>query len=128
MVDSTVQLSGPLFEAMHLRPEVREILREAEVEIGDRLLERVHYHLDANIKHPTPYYETQIVRQNIRGNETVHDRGIVYGPWLEGTSARNQTTRFRGYASFRKAQQEVDAITPAIVNEVIARNITRLGG
>jgi len=35
----------------------------------------------------------------------IHDSGVVYGPWLEGTSSRNQTTRFKGYASFRRVKQ-----------------------
>jgi len=26
---------------------------------------------------------------------------VVYGPWLEGESSRNKTTRFKGYRSFR---------------------------
>ena len=30
---------------------------------------------------------------------------VVYGPWLEGDSARNATTRFKGYQSFRKTAQ-----------------------
>ncbi len=33
----------------------------------------------------------------------VHDSNVVYGPWLEGVSSRNQTTRFKGYAMFRNA-------------------------
>ncbi len=32
----------------------------------------------------------------------------TYGPWLEGTGSRNQSTRFKGYASFRRAAQELD--------------------
>lgn len=128
MVDTSVILDGPMFQARGLRPEVRAILDEAEREVGNALLERVQFHLDANIRNPTPYYETQIIHERLGGVETVHDRGIIYGPWLEGTSTRNQTTRFKGYGSFRKANQEVDAISAGIVNDVIQRNIARLGG
>jgi len=32
----------------------------------------------------------------------------VYGPWLEGDSPRNATTRFKGYQSFRKTAQELE--------------------
>ena len=35
---------------------------------------------------------------------TIDDSGVVYGPWLEGTSARNETTRFKGYATFRRTR------------------------
>jgi hypothetical protein len=30
-----------------------------------------------------------------------------YGPWLEGTGSRNDTTRFKGYHGFRIATQEL---------------------
>lgn len=35
----------------------------------------------------------------------IDDSGVVYGPWLEGTSPRNETTRFKGYQSFQRAAQ-----------------------
>lgn len=31
-----------------------------------------------------------------------------YGPWLEGTGSRNETTRFKGYHGFRLAGEELD--------------------
>jgi hypothetical protein len=30
----------------------------------------------------------------------------TYGPWLEGTGSRNETTKFKGYHGFRQAAQE----------------------
>ncbi len=39
----------------------------------------------------------------------VDDGGVIYGPWLEGTSNRNKTTRFKGYAAFRKTRDFVRA-------------------
>lgn len=36
------------------------------------------------------------------------DKNIIYGPWLEGTGSRNRTTRFKGYASFRKTRDWLD--------------------
>ena len=38
--------------------------------------------------------------QGLRGR--LDDNGVIYGPWLEGISPRNLTTRFRGYHVFRK--------------------------
>src|SRR5688572_30770062 len=58
----------------------------------------------------------------------VHDRDIVYGPWLEGTSERNRTTRFRGYAAFRKGMQRVNARLDALTSYALRRCIERLGG
>lgn len=48
-------------------------------------------------------------------NVTIMDNNAVYGPWLEGTSSRNLTTRFKGYASFRKVQQWMETTAAASV-------------
>lgn len=36
-----------------------------------------------------------------------------YGPWLEGTGSRNESTRFKGYQGFRLASQQVDRTAQA---------------
>ena len=38
----------------------------------------------------------------------IHDSKVIYGPWLEGISSRNQTSRFKGYSLFRKAHQQLE--------------------
>lgn len=40
--------------------------------------------------------------------EAVTSDLATYGPWLEGTGSRNDTTRFKGYHGFRQATQELD--------------------
>lgn len=42
-----------------------------------------------------------------------------YGPWLEGTGSRNETTRFRGYHGFRMAAQELDGRAQEIADSAI---------
>lgn len=124
-MDITVTEHGPFFDGT-FSSILDDIVRQAQEQVAQQALERVQFFLNAQIKHPTPYYETQITRQRVGDHELVHDRGIVYGPWLEGTSRRNSTTRFKGYASFRKAAQAVQALAPDIVSRVVARNIGRL--
>ncbi len=52
--------------------------------------------------------------------ETVVTSGLAsYGPWLEGTGSRNQTTRFKGYFSFRLATQELDDQAEEIADETL---------
>ena len=51
----------------------------------------------------------------------ISDGGVIYGSWLEGTSSRNQTTRFKGYASFRKTRDWLDKQTPKVMEEHINR-------
>lgn len=85
--------------------------------------------LNSSIRHPTPYYETQ---QQIVDRppwaKVINDRGIVYGPWLEGTSSRNITTRFKGYASYRRAAQQLEQDKVELIRSETARVVERLNG
>jgi hypothetical protein len=120
-----VVVSGPLFDS-RFGTEMAFMVEQAQYAVGNAVLERVQFNLDGSIRHPTPYYETQIIQQHRGVSEVIHDRGIVYGPWLEGTSRRNQTTRFKGYASFRRAAQEVQRLAPVLVGKIIGRYIGRV--
>lgn len=44
----------------------------------------------------------------------------TYGPWLEGSGSRNDSTRFKGYHGFRRAGQELDRIAGNLANVAIA--------
>lgn len=123
---ASVTVTGPFFTPGHRQQVMAAAGREARQEVGQQGLANVHKLLDAQIKHPTPYYETQPTLQERAGAAIVHDRGVIYGPWLEGTSRRNQTTRFKGYASFRKATQELDGQVPRLTAHVATRAAARL--
>ncbi len=60
---------------------------------------------------------------------TLDDGGVVYGPWLEGTSRRNQTTRFKGYASFRRTKDWLNkSAVPKIIRAHLGKLRRGLGG
>lgn len=128
-IDVDIRITGPLFRAAQRVGVVNEFLRDAVDDVTAQLYSDVMGNLNRSIRHPTPYYETQITNQRLSPQvRRVHDRGIVYGPWLEGTSERNRTTRFRGYASFRRARQSVQARVPQLVDHALRRCVARLGG
>jgi len=71
-------------------------------------------------------------RRNVHGKVTnlhgrIDDGGVVYGPWLEGVGTRNQTTRFKGYASFRRTAQYLQKNFRRICGPAVKRLIARLG-
>lgn len=121
-----VRASGPLFQADRVAQESDDFMHDAVAEVAHQGLADVHLFLNRQIKHPTPYYETQITTERAAADRViVHDRGIVYGPWLEGTGSRNETTRFKGYASFRKATQELERKAGQLVEHVLRRYLSR---
>lgn len=50
----------------------------------------------------------------------------TYGPWLEGTGSRNETTRFKGYHGFRRAGQELDRMAEQIADEAIRPSVEEM--
>lgn len=124
----SVVLLGPLFDGRAARA-AHEYAEQVERIVAEQGLANVQQYLDASIRHPTPYYETQIMMEATADSQVVHDRGIVYGPWLEGISRRNQTTRFKGYASFRRATQALRPRVDQLCAWVLRHGyLSRMGG
>jgi len=56
----------------------------------------------------------------------VVDSNVVYGPWLEGVSSRNQATRFKGYAIFRRTRDKLQGLAGQILLYHVRKAIERL--
>jgi hypothetical protein len=56
------------------------------------------------------------------------DRGIVWTPWLEGTSRRNDSTRFAGYHLFRKTRTKLARVWRRDAQALLDRYIEDMGG
>ncbi len=121
----TVEARGPLFDG-RAEHEVKQFLDRAVYDVGSQGLANWQLNLDRSIKHPTPYYETQVTVQRAATDVVVHDRGIVYGPWLEGVGSRNRTTRFKGYFSLRKAVQELRRQIPGLLEHTLRPFLERM--
>lgn len=128
----TVKLSGPLFDGRAQSAAARgcEAARAKVAEMGEILAGSA---LMANIRregtgravrsvtttddsrlYQTGRYSMPVV---VGADETVVTTDLAtYGPWLEGTGSRNETTRFKGYHSFRLACQELDGIAEGLAD------------
>jgi len=126
--DVLVVMHGPLFEHGRADEIVDEFLHDAKKTVGDKALANWAENLDSSIRHPTPYYETQILNEPDGDAYVVNDRGIIYGPWLEGVGSRNRTTRFKGYFSLRRAFQKLHGEIENVIEPHVRRMIARLSG
>jgi hypothetical protein len=43
----------------------------------------------------------------------------TYGPWLEGTGSRNETTRFKGYHGFRRASYVLNDTAEGVASRAL---------
>ncbi len=125
MLEVTVHTDGPLLAGRG--PEVvRRFTDDATYEVAGQGRADVMTNLERSVRHPTPYYETQVKTERAGRDMSVNDSGVIYGPWLEGTSSRNTTTKFKGYASFRRAAQQLQGQVPALVAPILHRYLSEL--
>ena len=127
ITEVTVETRGPLFSPVIERALTDAMLADCRQEVANQALADVHLIMDRSFRNPTPYYETQVTVERRGEVDVVHDRGIIYGPWLEGVGSRNATTRFKGYAMFRRATQETARKVSALCQPVVDRYVGRLG-
>ena len=120
-VGLSVYASGPLVDG-RLEKAIADGLEEGEQTLLQRGWIDVRTTLNLVLQHQTPFYRTQIMITSNR----ITDNDVIYGPWLEGTGSRNfPSTRFRGYATFRKVAQRLNREAAGVVERAIAR---RIGG
>lgn len=120
-----VTKKGPLFDgrAPHI---INEYQHELEQKLADTGVNMVEAALVGVLKHPTGYYQSRIQTDRRSGGYEINDSGVIYGPWLEGTGSRNDNTRFKGYATFRKVTQKLDAQAGEIAERVLPHYLRRL--
>jgi hypothetical protein len=119
-------IKGPLFT--NSKKYTDQFLIEAKAEVALESKRRILARLRQVLQHPTGLYESKITISKRRGEPFVSDLGIIYGGWLEGVSRRNQTTRFKGYFTFRRIKQEIIIDTPKIVARQFQKYIDRMNG
>lgn len=100
--------TGPLFDGRAEAAAAR-FAAATEDAIAKEAENRIHTRLGQVLKHPTGYYEGHIHAERATADLVVTDTPVLWGPWLEGVGSRNQTTRFKGYHTFRLVSQKLDA-------------------
>jgi len=136
-----VEISGPLFKkgAKIMRDAMEDAVQEL-VELGEDRLDRGLRPRPAglflSVQQARPGRASQgnyrrhvgqdVEVQGLKGR--IGDGNVEYGPWLEGTSSRNQTTRFKGYHAFRKVGQWLEKKADDVLEKNVKKAITRLRG
>jgi hypothetical protein len=121
-----VSASGPLFNgtasalvSRFTRDGGEQVARWGESEV-QRVLEQV-------LRHPTGYYQSQVTVNRVSNDSfAITDGGVVYGPWLEGTSRRNAETSFKGYQTFQRVARRVEQRADRTFAAIFAQTQGRL--
>jgi hypothetical protein len=125
VIDLQVTATGPVFDG-RAAAAVDDFLTDAEDTLADAGVNRIRQRLGTVLRNPTGYYASRIVTERAGEDRAVTDSRVVYGPWLEGTSSRNQATRFKGYRTFRLTTQQLQAEAHDIAQRVLPRYLERM--
>ncbi|WP_152644882.1 hypothetical protein [Kitasatospora griseola] len=116
-----VHTAGPVFNGT-ASPLVTRYTQAGVQELADWADGEVHRVLGQVLRHPTGYYESRVTVNRVSGDSiAITDGGVVYGPWLEGISSRNDATRFKGYGTFRRVKERVEKRADRTFAAIFAR-------
>ena len=127
-LDVTVATQGPLFTRMAadkmrkaVESGIREIVQKGEQRLAEQLRPRpAGVYLSVGQAGPgkasTGNYRRNISTEFKSMSAMIHDGNVVYGPWLEGISSRNDTSSFKGYGQFRATATHLQKIAKGIFN------------
>jgi len=136
---TTVEMRGRFFDGTARRrltravsEAVRDLTSEAETFLNDRLRPQsgggVYKNIGVAEGGSTGNYRRNISTHMRQLNALISDGGVIYGPWLEGISSRNATTRFKGYSSFRRAAQFAQEKSNRVFRAYISTYVRNVNG
>jgi len=131
------KIKGPLFARNVIRQGVRGAVNATLEATAERLSEQLKSKpegvflsvAEAKGRHSVGDYRRDVGKTRTMISDykaMITDGGAVYGPWLEGASSRNQSTRFKGYGTFRKTAQYIQKNLRKLIAVPVARMKQRM--
>jgi hypothetical protein len=105
---------------------VKAAIEEAGEDVAQEAYDQIKQRLGAVLQNPTGHYESRVQVSNQSNTMVITDGGVIYGPWLEGTSSRNSSTRFKGYSTFRRVLQSMDKKAETVADKAVSRAVKKI--
>jgi hypothetical protein len=122
-----LSVAGPLADGT-AHDAVREYLDHAKRDVADRAVELLRNVKMDRTGRATGHYQDMLKSQILAYNDILISDPVIYGPWLEGTSKRNSSTRFKGYRLWRQTKNQIQREAPQIAQNLLPEYIARIGG
>ena len=126
-LETQVTRRGPIFDGRAVAA-VAAFRDDAERKVAEAGVTEVRAQLGQVLQNETGFYRSHVIAERASDDYGVTDQDVIYGSWLEGTSSRNQSTRFKGYGTFRKVRQWLDGRAGSIAETSLRRYVGRMGG
>jgi hypothetical protein len=120
-----VRENGTIFSAAGSHRVMAGMTDKIEKDVAREGYNDVQRALGEVLRHPTGYYQSRVTVHAHGGDMEVDGDNVIYGPWLEGVGERNRTTRFRGYFTFRRVAQALEAKAGSIADKIANREARR---
>lgn len=122
-----VEARGPLFDgrAEKAAADAAMDIEKSVATLGASMIRSV---MDRTFRRQTPYYRLKNVATPTYPGWKIHDQKVIYGYWLEGISRKNKTSRFKGYAIYRRTVGKIRAMAKVKAQEIVVRYLGRMGG
>lgn len=127
MAGNSVILSGPLFEGV-AGEATQRFVEDTVRELTELGMQHLTSPMPDGVPALTGNYRRNINPTINGASAQIDDSDVIYGPWLEGTGSRNQTTRFKGYSTFRRANQWLQDQVPEVAQKYAEVLVKELGG
>lgn len=120
------RVHGPISSGQ-IHKHVRDYEKDVAEALGEESEDTWLGFLDSRLRHQRPYYTTRITKRRVAWNRyLVHDNGVIYGHWLEGTGSRNApVTIFPGYWSMRDTKAVMRTKRSAIAERILVQHQAR---
>jgi hypothetical protein len=133
-VTAHVRVEGPIADGS-ADQAVKDMLRAIVQELVNRGKEQIRVSADAMNR--SGRGGTGRAAAGVQSEDHGEYGQVIYGgiregeyswPWLEGTSRRNRTTRFRGYHTFRDTARDLDDQAAQVAEEKLQEYLPAMGG
>lgn len=127
-VNVKMETKGAIFNAAKSKAAASRMIIGINETIAQEGVDRVRARLSQVLRSPSGYYQSQIAVQRRQIYRGYWDNNVVYGGWLEGTSSRNASTRFKGYHTFRLVKQTLDNDAVGLAQPFVTRFVNEMNG
>lgn len=124
-----VNVRGPMFDGRDV-PIMRRFNEDAKKLVSTAGEDQVRQRVGRRARHPTGSFAGAVTTKDFAKGRTVMADypQTLYGPWLEGTSTRNASTRFKGYKLFRLTRNWLKKHLTEIVQARLDQAVAELNG
>jgi len=128
-VEMDVEMRGAWFRNRH-DPVVREFNEKAKTLVTkhgqDEVQQRIRKQATRSKRSTGAFAKAVVVKDFAKGRTVIAEYPqVLYGPWLEGTSTRNESTRFKGYRAFKltrgRLRKNVGDLVQDLFREAVAK-------